>query len=389
MSPLRPIVTGMSARIRRRRASSGPRGAVPPARSLRRRRRRGGRRAGALTRPSSAMSRLTVAWVTAKPRSRRSARPAPPGCRSARAATRSRIVRWRASLEPWPRSGGRRAAVGVVHGGPRRPAALPRPAVMRVPNVGSSSARASAARRGRVGDDGLGARASRARRARPGSWGPSRRRSTPAAISASASAAVSVASFVPSASRMPSTSVMRTSWRAPEAGGDAGRRVVGVDVADDPVLVAGERRHDRDLAADEDRVEEVALDARRRGRRSPCPGTRSATSRPPSTPDRPTASTPRSRSAATSSLLTTPRRTAAATSSAGRRSRAGRPRSGVGTPSRSSHSVIRLPPPWTRTTGRRRATSATSARTCCCSARVVPPSLRTRISLTSCTRRSR
>ena len=39
-------------------------------------------------------------------------------------------------------------------------------------------------------------------------------------------------------------------------------------------------------------------------------------SSPPSTPDRPTASQPTSRSAATSSLLTTPRRTAAATSSA-------------------------------------------------------------------------
>ena len=43
-----------------------------------------------------------------------------------------------------------------------------------------------------------------------------------------------------------------------EATGDAGRRVVGVDVADDAVLVACERGHDRHLAADEHRVEEVA-----------------------------------------------------------------------------------------------------------------------------------
>ena len=43
-----------------------------------------------------------------------------------------------------------------------------------------------------------------------------------------------------------------------EPGRDPGRRVVGVDVADDAVLVAGERRDDRHLAADEDRVEEVA-----------------------------------------------------------------------------------------------------------------------------------
>ena len=46
-----------------------------------------------------------------------------------------------------------------------------------------------------------------------------------------------------------------------EAGRDAGRRVVRVDVADDAVLVAGERRHDRHLAADEERVEQVAAHA--------------------------------------------------------------------------------------------------------------------------------
>ena len=40
-----------------------------------------------------------------------------------------------------------------------------------------------------------------------------------------------------------------------------GGRVVGVDVADDAVRVAGQRRDDRDLAADEDRVEQVAPDA--------------------------------------------------------------------------------------------------------------------------------
>ena len=46
-----------------------------------------------------------------------------------------------------------------------------------------------------------------------------------------------------------------------EARGDAGRHVVGVDVADDAVRVAGERRDDRHLAADEDRVEQVAAQA--------------------------------------------------------------------------------------------------------------------------------
>ena len=40
-----------------------------------------------------------------------------------------------------------------------------------------------------------------------------------------------------------------------------GGHVVGVDVADDAVRVARERRHDRHLAADEDRVEQVAAQA--------------------------------------------------------------------------------------------------------------------------------
>ena len=44
-----------------------------------------------------------------------------------------------------------------------------------------------------------------------------------------------------------------------------GRHVVGVDVADDAVRVAGERRDDRHLAADEDRVEQVAAQADDRG----------------------------------------------------------------------------------------------------------------------------
>ena len=82
----------------------------------------------------------------------------------------------------------------------------------------------------------------------------------PASMSASASPAVSVSSRRPSASRTPSTSVSRTSWRAPRPGGDPGRDVVGVDVADDAVLVPGERRDDRHLAADEQRVEQVAAE---------------------------------------------------------------------------------------------------------------------------------
>ena len=43
-----------------------------------------------------------------------------------------------------------------------------------------------------------------------------------------------------------------------EARRDAGRGVVGVDVADDALRVTGQRRDDRHLAPDEDRVEQVA-----------------------------------------------------------------------------------------------------------------------------------
>ena len=46
-----------------------------------------------------------------------------------------------------------------------------------------------------------------------------------------------------------------------EAGGDAGRGVVRVDVADEALLVARERRDHRHLAGHEQRVEEVAADA--------------------------------------------------------------------------------------------------------------------------------
>ena len=85
-----------------------------------------------------------------------------------------------------------------------------------------------------------------------------------------------------------------------EPGGDPGGGVVGVDVAHDALLVAGERGHDRHLAADEEAVQEVAPDPGHVATR-PTSGIRSPMSSPPSTPDRPTASQPTSRSAATSS----------------------------------------------------------------------------------------
>jgi hypothetical protein len=51
----------------------------------------------------------------------------------------------------------------------------------------------------------------------------------------------------------------------PEPRREPGRRVVGVDVADDALLVPRQRGHDRDLARHHQRVEEVAPDAGHRG----------------------------------------------------------------------------------------------------------------------------
>ena len=98
---------------------------------------------------------------------------------------------------------------------------------------------------------------------------------TPLSIRVSASPEVSVSSRRPSASRTPSTSVIRTSCRAPRPAAIPAAASSALTLQTMPVLVAGERRHDRDLAADEDRVEQVAAqaddmgdepDARRRAR---------------------------------------------------------------------------------------------------------------------------
>ena len=81
---------------------------------------------------------------------------------------------------------------------------------------------------------------------------------TPDSMSASASPAVS-ASSLPAVGVADAIHVgQQHELAGPEAGGDPGRGVVGIDVADDPVRVAGERCDDRDLAADQDRVEQVA-----------------------------------------------------------------------------------------------------------------------------------
>ena len=84
---------------------------------------------------------------------------------------------------------------------------------------------------------------------------------TPLSISVSASPAVRVSSRRPSASRTPSTSVIRTSCRAPRPAAIPAAASSALTLQTMPVLVAGQRRHDRHLATDEDRVEQVAAQA--------------------------------------------------------------------------------------------------------------------------------
>ena len=256
-----------------------------------------------LARPSSAMSRLTVAWVTSKPSARQlrdelalAARSG--AARDERAGSRA----WRSRL----------TTIIVAPVTPRRRARRE----TRVPNVGSSSARASASGADAVGDDRLGVVPGERRERRPDLGHHAAR---DRAVGDERLGLVD-GERVELACRRVADAVdvgHQDELARAEPGREARRGVVRVDVADDAVLVPRERRDDRHLAA---------RPAARRGGRAGRPTTRRheargpgrarPISRPPSTPDSPTASQPTSRSAATSSLLTTPRRTAAATSSA-------------------------------------------------------------------------
>ena len=82
----------------------------------------------------------------------------------------------------------------------------------------------------------------------------------PAAMRASASAAVSGRDLLPVRAADPVDVGHQHELARAQPGGQPGRRVVRVDVADDALLVARERGDDRHLARDEERVEEVALD---------------------------------------------------------------------------------------------------------------------------------
>ena len=200
------------------------------------------------------MSRETVAWVTAKP------------C-SVRASTSSR---WLPTRRRHDELADRPLAepLEVLRGGHlgpclgltlrrRRPVAT---AVMRVPKVGSVSARSSAS----------GAEASAMIASAP---------SQPSAPSAARTLGTMPPAMTPEldevfglrdGQRVEPAAVgvadavdvgQQHELARTEPGRDAGGDVVGVDVADDAVRVAGQRRHDRHLAADEDRVEQVAPQA--------------------------------------------------------------------------------------------------------------------------------
>ena len=131
---------------------------------------------------------------------------------------------------------------------------------MRVPNVGSVSARSRASGADGVGDDRLGAvPAERPER------GPDLGHH-PAGDDAGFDEGLGLARgerVEPAAIGVADTVHVgeQHELAGAETGRDAGRDVVGVDVADDAVRVTGERRDDRDLATDQDRVEQVAAQA--------------------------------------------------------------------------------------------------------------------------------
>ena len=156
------------------------------------------------------MSRETVAWVTAKPCSIERVDDLALAADRRGSTTSSRIARWRSRLSSWSAFiGARRRRSRGAHVGRRGPADDPRPEG----RVGRGRAR------GAFGADESAMIASEP--SQPSA--PSAARTlgtmppamTPDSMSVSASPAVSVSSRRPSASRTPSTSVSRTSWRAP------------------------------------------------------------------------------------------------------------------------------------------------------------------------------
>ena len=210
----------------------------------------------------------------------------------------------------------------------------------------------------------------------------------PSAMSASASATVIESSLRPDASRTPSTSVMSTSWRAP--------RPAAIPAAASSAFTLHTTPSSSRASGATTGTWSATSRLSRRSRRmpvtcatSPTSGIRWPMSRPPSTPDRPTASQPTSRSAATSSEFTTP-----AQDGRGHleRGRVGDPQAAL-EPGRHAEALEPLGHPLAAAMdehdGALRATAATSARTCFWSASVVPPSLTTTISLTTCTPSSR
>ena len=155
---------------------------------------------------------------------------------------------------------GRAGAVALAVAVHAAPACAGRTAVMCVPKVGSAEGSRQGIWRGRVGDDRLGAvpaeRTERGPHLGDHPTGDDARFDERLGLARGErveTMAVRIANTVHVG--------QQDELAGPETGRDPGRHVVGVDVADDPVRVAGQRRDDRDLPADEDRVEQVAAQA--------------------------------------------------------------------------------------------------------------------------------
>ena len=151
------------------------------------------------------MSRLTVAWVTSKPRADRCPTSSP-WLAIERASTSRRIAACRSRLGSMaaPLSRGARAGPGADARAEARVVERAGEGVSAEPSamIASASSQASAERAALT----------------LGTMPPA---IVPSSMSASASSGVIVSSFVPSLPRTPSTSVIRTSWRRAEPGGDA------------------------------------------------------------------------------------------------------------------------------------------------------------------------
>ncbi len=199
-----------------------------------------------LARPSSAMSRETVAWVTSNPSDESSATRSP-WLAIGWSATRRRMAAWRSRF----------TSTAVTRAGPGAvgDARAERPVV---------EGAGQRLLRGAVGDDRLGALPGERRQGGPdlGHHAAADRAVGDQRLGLGRGDRVELG---PVRSAHAVHVGHQHELPCAEAGREPGGRVVRVDVAHQPLLVARERGHHRDLPGDEQRVDEVAPDAGDRG----------------------------------------------------------------------------------------------------------------------------